>query len=230
MTERRQVIGVDVNKISPVWLITLLLIFTLGYTTYRTLRKVIVTVESTSLNGRKGLELRAIETGGEQEVQRALPVPPDEEHAVCEGLRCCWLTCRQIEEEESSEADALMPTTAPAHHDVGVQNKLLHADGKQVELEELDPQSETSSSSDRKTLVAILQEERKIPVSQVFKMALISIIVLVISVMKGGGRGSCAASPPSYPRDLTAALVTCGSLEYWLIKVGAPSSSPRSVL
>uniref|UniRef100_A0A7S4NPF3 Uncharacterized protein n=1 Tax=Guillardia theta TaxID=55529 RepID=A0A7S4NPF3_GUITH len=161
------VIGVDVNKISPVWLITILLIVTLGYTTYRTLRK--------------GLELRAIETGGgEQEVQRAVPIPMDEEHA--------------LEEEESSEADALMPTTVPVHQDV-------HQD---VELEELDPNSEASGSSDRKTLVAILQEERKIPVSQVFKMALVSGIVLVISVMKGGGRGS--------------SLVTCGSFEYWLIK------------
>ncbi|EKX42907.1 hypothetical protein GUITHDRAFT_110958 [Guillardia theta CCMP2712] len=85
------VIGVDVNKISPVWLITILLIVTLGYTTYRTLRK--------------GLELRAIETGGgEQEVQRAVPIPMDEEHA--------------LEEEESSEADALMPTTVPVHQDV----------------------------------------------------------------------------------------------------------------
>lgn len=175
------VVGVDLNSTSPVWLITILLILVLSFTTHRTLKK--------------GLELRKKEsepqggagtgeTGGVASPSKGAPSfradggDGDGEDGDVEGFD-------ESEALMGPMGDIEMDVVGPADVEGGIKSP-----GKQ---------------SKAACIESLLEEDRHVPWRQVWRMGAVSVVVLAISLAKGGREGSF--------------LVQCDSLEYWAIKV-----------
>ena len=177
------VVGVDLNSTSPVWLITILLIVVLSFTTHRTLKK--------------GLELRKKESGpqgsaGTGETGDVTSPSKGGVSASADGGGDGNGDDGDLEGFDESEA-------------------LMGPNGD-IELDDLAPDADVeggvkspSKQSKAACIESLLEEDRHVPRRQVWRMGAVSVVVLAISLAKGGREGSF--------------LVQCDSLEYWAIKI-----------
>jgi len=162
------VVGVDLNSTSPVWLITILLIVVLSFTTHRTLRK--------------GLELRKKENepqGGVGAGISGVVERPSNASAGVDGSRG-GDDAQEGGMEGFDESEAL----------IGAPNG-------DIELDDLRPEADVEGGGRSPTkqskaacIEGLLEEDRHVPWRQVWRMGAVSAVVLAISIAKGGKEGS----------------------------------------
>lgn len=196
------IIGVDINAVSPVWAITMALIITLVFTTYRTMlkgfelrrkelaedaggagdeqamstptkgKKIFTIAEEDDINGDEGdEEERLLSPAHKSAPSNGLGTPPRKGRASDVEMRgfesSAVIDMGDLEGFEIEDDDEKRGAPAP----------------RGAEVEEGDGVTGWSVAD-------ILEEERHVPSKQVYRMCGVSVLVIVLSLLKGGEGGA----------------------------------------